>query len=154
MTILGQTASYRSYFSPPGGPQEKYHSLSETADKKIAIIKIEGAILDPEGFVKQQIDRVREDDDVVAVVLRIDSPGGTVTASDYLYHHLRELARRPQAADRRQHGRPVRQRRLLPGDGRRRPARRHLRRADDLDRLDRRDDSALRPVGPAGAAGT
>jgi protease-4 len=27
----------------------------------------------------------------VAVVLRIDSPGGTVTASDYLYHHLKKL---------------------------------------------------------------
>jgi protease-4 len=25
------------------------------------------------------------------VVLRIDSPGGTVTASDYLYHHLKKL---------------------------------------------------------------
>ena len=93
ITILGQAASYRSYFSPAGGPQEKYHSLSESADKKIAIIKIEGPIMDPEGFIKQQIDRVRKDDDVVAVVLRIDSPGGTVTASDYLYHHLRKLAR-------------------------------------------------------------
>ena len=122
MTILGQAASYRSYFSPPGGPQEQYHSLSEKADDKIAIITIEGAILDPEGFVKQQIDRVAKDDSVVAVVLRIDSPGGTVTASDYLYHHLLRACRRAQAADGRQHGRHVRQRRLLPGDGRRRPA--------------------------------
>jgi len=93
LTILGQAAAYRSYFSPSGGPQEKYHSLSETARKKIAIIKIEGTILDPEGFVKQQIDRVRKDENVVAVVLRIDSPGGTVTASDYLYHQLRKLAK-------------------------------------------------------------
>src|SRR5262245_7985738 len=92
LTIMGQAASYRSYFSPPGGPRERYHSLSETAGKKVAIITVSGAILDPEGFIKQQIDRVRNDDSVVAVVLRIDSPGGTVTASDYLYHHLRELA--------------------------------------------------------------
>jgi protease-4 len=92
VTLMGQYASYQSYFSPPGGAQERYHSLSEKADKKVAIIKIEGAILDPEGFIKQQIDRVRDDKDVVAVVLRIDSPGGTVTASDYLYHRLRELA--------------------------------------------------------------
>lgn len=91
--ILGQSASYRSYFSPPGGPQEHYYSLSENADKKVAIIDIEGAILNPEGFIKQQVDRVRDDPDVVAVVLRIDSPGGTVTASDYLYHHIQELAR-------------------------------------------------------------
>ncbi len=92
LTIAGQAASYRSYFSPPGEPQERYHSLAEGATKKIAIITIEGAILDPEGFIKEQIDRVREDDDVAAVVLRIDSPGGTVTASDYLYHHLVKLS--------------------------------------------------------------
>ena len=91
MTIIGQSASYRSYFSPADAPQEKYHSLSETATDKIAIIKVEGAILDAEGFVKKQIDRVREDDSVKAVVLRIDSPGGTVTASDFLYHHIRDM---------------------------------------------------------------
>src|SRR5690349_5699984 len=61
MTIIGQSASYRSYFSPADAPQEKYHSLSEEATDKIAIIKVEGAILDAEGFVKKQIDRVRED---------------------------------------------------------------------------------------------
>jgi protease-4 len=91
VTIIGQSASYRSYFSPPDAPQEKYHSLSETATDKIAIIKVEGAILDAEGFVKKQVDRVREDDSVKAVVLRIDSPGGTVTASDFLYHHIRDM---------------------------------------------------------------
>lgn len=91
MTIFGLTASYQSYFSPPGGPQEKYHSLSKTAEKKIAIVKVAGTIMEGDGFVKQQLDRIREDDDVVAIVLRINSPGGTVTGSDYLYHHIREL---------------------------------------------------------------
>jgi protease IV len=91
LTIVGQSASYRSYFSSPDAPQEKYYSLSEAATDKIAIIRVEGAILDAEGFVKKQIDRVREDDSVKAVVLRIDSPGGTVTASDFLYHELRDM---------------------------------------------------------------
>ena len=91
MTIIGLTSSYQSYFSPPGGPQEKYHSLSTDAPKKIAIVKVAGTIMEGEGFVKQQLDRIREDDDVVAIVLRVNSPGGTVTGSDYLYHHLREL---------------------------------------------------------------
>jgi protease IV len=91
LTIIGQSASYRSYFSPPDAPQEKYYSLSEDAMDKIAIIRVEGAILDAEGFVKKQIDRVREDESVKAVVLRIDSPGGTVTASDFLYHELRNM---------------------------------------------------------------
>jgi len=78
--------------NPDDGPREKYHSLAEQATKKIAIIEVDGAILEGDGFVKKQIDRVRKDDDVVAVVLRIDSPGGTVTGSHYLYHHLRKLA--------------------------------------------------------------
>jgi protease-4 len=90
--IMGQRASYRRYYNPPWGPQETYHSLSKGADKKIAIISIEETIWDPTGFIKQQIDRVREDESVVAVVLRIDTPGGTVSASDYLYHQLRDLA--------------------------------------------------------------
>jgi len=91
MTIVGLTAQYKSYFSPPNGPQEKYHSLSETAQQKIAVVEVSGAIMKGDGFVKDQLDHIREDEDVVAVVLRIDSPGGTVTGSDYLYHHIREL---------------------------------------------------------------
>ncbi|HUT09934.1 MAG TPA: signal peptide peptidase SppA [Thermoguttaceae bacterium] len=74
--------------------QEKYHSLASDAKNKIAIISIEGTILSGEGFVKRQIDRAMDDDDVKAVVLRVDSPGGSVTASDYLYHHLGELRKK------------------------------------------------------------
>ncbi|RIK83205.1 MAG: signal peptide peptidase SppA [Planctomycetota bacterium] len=92
MVIIGQNASYQSYFSRGEGPPEKYHSLSRRAEDKIAIIKVEGPIFDADGYVKQQIDRVRDDQAVKAVVVRIDSPGGTVTASDYLYHQLRDLA--------------------------------------------------------------
>ncbi len=91
MTIFGLTSAYQSYFSPPGGPQEKYHSLSKTAQEKIAIVEVVGTIMEGNGFVKEQLDRIREDADVVAIVLRVDSPGGTVTGSDYLYHHIREL---------------------------------------------------------------
>lgn len=93
VTIMGMSAAYQSYFSPSNGPQERYHSLSRTATDKIAVIDISGAILEGDGFVKQQLDRVREDDNVVALVLRIDSPGGTVTGSDYIYHHVKELAK-------------------------------------------------------------
>ncbi len=93
MTIIGLTSSYQSYFSPPGAPQERYHSLSKEADKKIAIVSIVGTIMEGNDFVKNQLDRVRKDDDVVALVLRIDSPGGTVTASDYLLHHVRKLCK-------------------------------------------------------------
>lgn len=91
LVIFGMWSRYQEYFNPAGGPQERYHSLSKTAQKKVAIISVSGTIFEGDGFIKRQIDRAREDSDVVAVVLRIDSPGGTVTASDYLYHHLKKL---------------------------------------------------------------
>jgi protease-4 len=90
--IIGLYSSYHSYFSPTDAPQEKYHSLAKHALKKIAIIDISGAIMEGEdSFPKKQIDQVREDADVIGVVVRINSPGGTVTGSDFLYHHLRAL---------------------------------------------------------------
>ncbi len=73
------------------GVAEHYHSLSKTATDKVAIITVDGAIISGEGFVKKQIDHVRDDKNVKAVVLRVNSPGGTVSASDYLYHHLRKM---------------------------------------------------------------
>lgn len=71
--------------------REKYHSGARFSRDKIAIIRVEGAITEGEGYVKDQIDAVKDDKHVKAVVLRVDSPGGTVTGSDYIYHHLREL---------------------------------------------------------------
>src|SRR5512147_121535 len=41
--------------------------------------------------VREALDRARQDDRVKAVVLRINSPGGGVTASDMLYHELRKF---------------------------------------------------------------
>jgi protease-4 len=71
---------------------EKYHSGDSGASDKIAIIRIEGIILEgTTGFVQKQIDQAGQDSAVKAVVVRIDSPGGSITASDDLYHRLTEL---------------------------------------------------------------
>jgi protease-4 len=92
MFIIGLYSSYHSYFSPADAPQEKYHSLAEFATKKIAIIEVSGAIMEGEdSFAMKQINRVKDDNSVVGIVLRVNSPGGTVTGSDYIYHHLRDL---------------------------------------------------------------
>ena len=72
--------------------REKFHSHAPSARQKIAIISVKGVILGGDGFVKRQIDQAQKDEDVKAVVLRVNSPGGTITGSDYLYHHLSELA--------------------------------------------------------------
>jgi protease-4 len=72
--------------------QEKFHSGKSSAHDKIAVIRIEELILENMlGFVYKQIDVAGQDKNVKAVVLRIDSPGGSVTASDDLYRRLNEL---------------------------------------------------------------
>ena len=71
--------------------EEQFYSHERNANNKVAILTIKGTILDNDGFLKRQIDHARKDKAVKAVVLRVNSPGGTITASDYLYHRLTEL---------------------------------------------------------------
>ena len=90
-TILALWFSRSEYLDNSGGITERFVSGSSTSDDKIAIIKVTGTIMSGDGYVKRQIDRVRKDKKVCAVVLRVNSPGGTVTGSDYIYHHLTKL---------------------------------------------------------------
>jgi protease IV len=83
--------SYHDYLGTDGGPAERFHSGSAAASSKIAVIRLEGLIADGEGYTGQQIEAVRNDPDVKAIVLRVDSPGGTVSASEQLYHRLKKL---------------------------------------------------------------
>ena len=46
--------------------------------------------------VRQRLKVAERDDRIKAVILRVDSPGGTVTASDEIYEAIRD--RRPEAA--------------------------------------------------------
>jgi protease-4 len=71
--------------------QEKYFSQKRDGHDKVAILTIEGTILHSDGFVKKQIEHALKDKDLKALVVRVDSPGGTVTGSDYIYHHLKKL---------------------------------------------------------------
>jgi protease-4 len=71
--------------------QEKHFSHEWGKPNKVAILSVEGTILSGEGFFKQQIDRARKDENVKAIVLRVNSPGGTISGSDYMYHHLKRL---------------------------------------------------------------
>jgi protease-4 len=91
LIVVSQWAMLADYFDTTHGIEEKYVSGSKFGTDKVAIISIEGVIMEGDGFVKQQIDRIREDENVKAIVVRVDSPGGTVTGSDYIYHHLKKL---------------------------------------------------------------
>lgn len=89
--VLSNWSGATDYFFPSSAVNEQFVSGNKSASDKIAIMNVEGVLMEGQGFLKQQIDRIRQDEKVKAVVLRIDSPGGTVTASDYVLHHLNEL---------------------------------------------------------------
>lgn len=91
LAMMGMAAQVQRYFGDGEGPPEKYHSLSKEATDKIAVVRVSGAIMEGDTFVEDQLEAVSKDDSVKAVVLRIDSPGGTVTYSDRLYHKAVEL---------------------------------------------------------------
>jgi protease-4 len=91
VVVLAKWGVIATYFDAGGNVEEKYVSGPKLGDDKLAIITISGVIMDGEGFVKNQIDKVRDDKKVKAVVVRVDSPGGTVSGSDYIFHHLKKL---------------------------------------------------------------
>jgi protease-4 len=71
---------------------ERHFSGDKSASDKIAILHVDGVLM--EGllkFVHKEIAQAAKDKEVKAVVLRINSPGGTITASDDLYHRLVKL---------------------------------------------------------------
>ena len=77
--------------------EETVQSGKGFARGKIAIIEIEGMLMNvrsggfmqpqenPVSLFVQQLEKAEKDSDVKAVVLRINSPGGTVSASDVMY---------------------------------------------------------------------
>ena len=92
-------------------------TLSGTGQDKILLIDISGAISDSEktglfgisteprltARVKDELRRAEEDDDIKAVLLRINSPGGLVTPSDIVHHEIvafKERTGKPVAAHR------------------------------------------------------
>lgn len=92
IALVNFRTRYQSFFDTSYGIEESYFSGTKgPTDDKIAILTVSGVIADGSGFVKKQIDRIRDDESVKAVVVRIVSPGGTITGSDYIYHHLTRL---------------------------------------------------------------
>lgn len=75
---------------------------------KIAIIDVEGTMANerqsglltsgenPVSIFIEKLDKAANDDNVKAVVIRMDTPGGTVVAADIMYHQLKEFKRKTQ----------------------------------------------------------
>jgi protease-4 len=90
----------------PGG--RKLRETQVAKDKgfvsdKIAVIDVDGLMVNTarQGFLQdgdnqvslfvEKLDKARKDRAVKAVVLRLNSPGGTVAATDMMYHKLRQF---------------------------------------------------------------
>jgi protease-4 len=74
--------------SAPGMSETTYRSGD--GPRRIVILPIEGMIHDGTAdFVREALDQLRRDGDKpAAIILRVDSPGGTVAASDRIWHDL------------------------------------------------------------------
>ena len=93
--------------TPKMGPL-KEKKVSGEGDNKILLIDIKGVISNKKQVSALgtqtgvgMVDRVREtlkkaekDDDVKALILRINTPGGTVTSSDIIYHEIKTFKER------------------------------------------------------------
>ena len=91
LSAVGSAGAFWQYFQRDSRVVEKWHSLSKLAADKVAVVSVTGAILGGDGFVRAQLDQVEEDEAVKAIVLRVDSPGGTVSGSDEIHHRLAKL---------------------------------------------------------------
>jgi protease IV len=82
--------------------------LAGTGDGKVVLIELEGVIAPTVGTgglfglsgvdlvesLQRQFDRAADDPQVKAVLLSIDSPGGTVTTSDQIWHMVQRFRKR------------------------------------------------------------
>jgi len=92
------------------GPRlEEVTTEDNDASSHIAVIKVDGIItggaIDQGGYnmvdvIKAQLKRAGEDDRVKAVILKVDSPGGEVLASDEISRAIANFQSKP-------HGKPV-----------------------------------------------
>jgi len=113
---LGKTQFVKAEFGPGTGTKDGFDlgqlirilsGAEEATGGKphLAVVPAEGAItleaggpLDSGGITSRSLnktlERLRKDDSVKAVVLRIDSPGGSPLASDLIWHELTELRKK------------------------------------------------------------
>ncbi len=62
------------------------------ADQKVVVLPVHGVIMEETAAqMREWLRKIAEDGSVKAVVLDVDTPGGTVSASDEIYHRLLDL---------------------------------------------------------------
>ena len=67
--------------------------MSEPGDGKVGVVEIDGVIADSKETLSL-IKRFRENDDIRAIVVRINSPGGVIGPSQEIYREIRKTTQR------------------------------------------------------------
>jgi protease-4 len=113
--LVAGCASGSLLITPVSNTNQLKQDVVEEGDLtgKVAIIPVEGMLMDertggllqpsenPLSLFVQELDQAAQDDSVKAVVLRVNSPGGSVTTSDTMYDALvrfREKTHKPVIA--------------------------------------------------------
>ena len=93
----------------PGGGKLQETVLSGEGDDKVLLIDISGMLTTSKSSglfdepslparIKEELTKAEKDNHVKAVVLRINTPGGTVTASDLVYHELKAFKKKREVS--------------------------------------------------------
>lgn len=105
LMLLTLTGCMTMSFIPKTNPLEEVVLSGEGRDK-VLLVEISGVLTSakPGGVLdrffhrlslparfKEELTKATDDEAVKAIVLRISTPGGTVTASDILYHEIQEM---------------------------------------------------------------
>jgi len=89
------SAGVAGAFGDPAGGRAMTEIVRSGSSDRIAILPIEGIIDDNRAaFVRDAVDGLLEERRLRAVVLRVDSPGGGVTASDQIWYEIGRLRAR------------------------------------------------------------
>ena len=106
--LIGCTTPKIRLFPSQADPLEEF-TLEGEAKRKVLVIPVRGIISNAtrEGFIRTRPSLVQEvvsqlrlaekDEDIKAVIFKIDSPGGSVTASDILYNEIEVFKERTGA---------------------------------------------------------
>ena len=99
--FFGGAGSVQTVRTRTAGPRLDEAILEDNDSRnKIAVVDIDGIItsraIDQSGFtmvdlLKTQLERAKDEDSVKAVILRVDSPGGEVLASDEIYRIISDF---------------------------------------------------------------
>ena len=81
-------------------PKFQKKTITGKGEAEILVIRLRGVISE-EGYygaewskpetIKNKLKQAARDDKVKAVILQVDSPGGAITATDKIYHYLRQF---------------------------------------------------------------